>query len=99
MRKLEPGIDKKRILAMFKEALAYGDTTMDSIEPEVLVDLIVRYKVGGYGKEFFSQYLKRKYRKKESKSKDKSLKRPPSSRNLESSLKRPPSSRNLKVRQ
>ena len=82
MRKLEPGIDKKRILAMFKEALAYGDTTMDSIEPEVLVDLIVRYKVGGYGKEFFSQYLKRKYRKKDSKSKEHSLKRPPSSRNL-----------------
>ena len=60
LRKLEPGIDKKKILTMFKEALSYGDTTMDSIDPEVLVDLIVRYKLGGYGKEFFSSYLKRK---------------------------------------
>ena len=68
LRKLEPGVDKKRILAMFKEALSYGDTTMDSIDPEVLVDLIIRYKLGGYGKEFFSQYLKRK--KKIAKSKE-----------------------------
>ena len=29
----------------------------DAIEPEILVALCMRYKLGGYGKEFFGVYL------------------------------------------
>ena len=33
---------------------------MDAIEPGILADMIMDYKLGGHGREFFSAYLKRK---------------------------------------
>lgn len=57
IKNLEPGIDQKKIIDLFKEALDYGEGTagiLDSIDPEILVKIIMSYKLGGYGKEFFS---------------------------------------------
>lgn len=33
---------------------------MDAIEPGILADMIMDYKLGGHGREFFSQYLKKR---------------------------------------
>ena len=56
MRKLEPTIDQKRILELFKEALDYGEGRggiLDALDPEIMVKIIMNYKLGGFGKEFF----------------------------------------------
>ena len=68
MNEMEPGTTKKLVLKLFKEALAMQeeDAQLDAIEPEILMRQILQYKIGGYGKEFFSNYLnKRKAKFKE----------------------------------
>ena len=63
IKKLEKDIDQRRIMELYKEALSFGegkDGIIDAIEPEIMVKLIMSYKIGGYGKEFFSNYLGRK---------------------------------------
>ena len=54
-------------MKLFKEAVSLADDdNVDSIQPEVLMRVILSYKVGGFGKEFFSAYLsKRKSKWKE----------------------------------
>mmetsp|Transcript_19959 Transcript_19959/g.24659 ORF Transcript_19959/g.24659 Transcript_19959/m.24659 type:complete len:96 (-) Transcript_19959:146-433(-) len=74
MTDLEPNITKKIVLKLFKEALAMqdDDTQIDAITPEILMRQILQYKIGGFGKEFFSVYLsKRKARQQEKKQKKK----------------------------
>mmetsp|Transcript_13462 Transcript_13462/g.18426 ORF Transcript_13462/g.18426 Transcript_13462/m.18426 type:complete len:96 (-) Transcript_13462:139-426(-) len=74
MMDLEPTITKKIVLKLFKEALAMqdDDTQIDAITPEILMRQILQYKIGGFGKEFFSVYLsKRKARQQEKKQKKK----------------------------
>ena len=63
MTHLEPGITKKTIITLFKEALSMADeesVETDSISPEILQRQIQHYKIGGYGKEFFSNYLSKR---------------------------------------
>ena len=48
---------------LFKEALSMADEDSmetDAISPEILLRLIQHYKIGGYGKEFFSNYLSKR---------------------------------------
>ena len=47
---------------MFKECLSMSDDDLDSdaIQPDVLMRLILHYKIGGYGREFFSVYLNKR---------------------------------------
>ena len=37
-----------------------NDAEADAIAPEIMVRLIMHYKIGGYGKEFFSNYLNKR---------------------------------------
>ena len=62
MSKLEPNIKEPTVIKLFKDALnLVSDRKMiDAIDPEILVSLIMRYKIGGYGKEFFSAYLNKR---------------------------------------
>ena len=59
---LEPKVSKKNVIGLFKEALsmAEDDAEADAIAPEIMVRLIMHYKIGGYGKEFFSSYLNKR---------------------------------------
>ena len=69
INELEPGINNEVAFLLFKESMAMNETSVltDAIEPKVLVEIILQYKLGGYGKEFFSDYLtKRKDKYKES---------------------------------
>ena len=69
---LEPGITKKVVLKLFKQAINMAEDAedVDAIAPEVLMRQILQYKIGGYGKEFFGPYLsKRKIKWKEKQSK------------------------------
>ena len=71
---LEPSITKKVVLKLFKEAASLADDdNVDSISPEILMRQILQYKIGGYGKEFFSTYLS----KRKAKFKDKQHKKKP----------------------
>lgn len=62
MNEMEPSTTKKLVLKLFKEALAMQeeDAQLDAIEPEILMRQILQYKIGGYGKEFFSAYLSKR---------------------------------------
>lgn len=62
LKHLEPNILKKNIITMFKECLSMSDDDLDSdaIQPDVLMRLILHYKIGGYGREFFSVYLNKR---------------------------------------
>ena len=62
INEIEPGTDKKTVLKLFKEALAMQDDAddLDAIEPEILMRQILQYKIGGFGKEFFSAYLSKR---------------------------------------
>ena len=53
---------KKNIINLFKQALSMADdqADADAIAPEILMRLILHYKIGGYGKEFFSNYLNKR---------------------------------------
>ena len=59
---LEPNVSKKNVINLFKEALSMteNDAEVDAIAPEIMVRLILHYKIGGYGKEFFSNYLNKR---------------------------------------
>ena len=59
---LEPKISKKNVINLFKEALsmAEDDAETDAIAPEIMMRLILHFKIGGYGKEFFSSYLNKR---------------------------------------
>lgn len=57
---LEKDVDKKVTLNLFKEAIALsedGENEVDAIDPKNMARLVMKYKIGGYGKEFFSGYL------------------------------------------
>jgi hypothetical protein len=46
-------------------AMNEASVITDAIEPKVLSEVILKYKLGGFGKEFFCEYLskrKDKYR-------------------------------------
>ena len=62
LKHLEPNIMKKSIITLFKECLSMSDDeeVSDAIQPEVLMRLILHYKIGGFGKEFFSVYLNKR---------------------------------------
>lgn len=67
MADLEPGINNEVAFFLFKESLSQNEDSVvsDAIKPKVISELILRYKIGGYGKEFFCDYLnqrKEKYR-------------------------------------
>ena len=59
---LEPKVSKMNVLKLFKEALsmAEDDSDADAIAPEITMRLILHYKIGGYGKEFFGNYLSKR---------------------------------------
>ena len=59
---LEPKVSKMNVLKLFKEALsmAEDDSETDAIAPEITMRLILYYKIGGYGKEFFGNYLSKR---------------------------------------
>jgi len=64
---LEPGINNEVTFILFKESMAMNEESVisDAIEPKVLSEVILKYKLGGFGKEFFCEYLskrKDKYR-------------------------------------
>lgn len=40
--------------------MADDQADADAIAPEILMRLILHYKIGGYGKEFFSNYLNKR---------------------------------------
>ena len=78
LAKLEPGLPQKVQMELYKEALSYGEGSgglLDAIEPEIMVKIIMNYKLGGYGKEFFSAYLNKQHAKTK-----KEMKRGPSQR-------------------
>ena len=62
LKHLEPSIQKKNVISLFKEALsmAEDDHEADAIAPEILMRQILHHKIGGYGKEFFSTYLNKR---------------------------------------
>ena len=62
LKYLEPNVTKKNVINLFKEALsmAEDDAEADAIAPEIMMRLILHYKIGGYGKEFFSSYLNKR---------------------------------------
>ena len=58
MKNLEPQISKPKILEYYNKCFASSDkTSADAICLETLNDVIMVYKLGGYGKEFFGHYL------------------------------------------
>ena len=59
---LEPSITKKNVINLFKEVLSMQeeDSEVDAIAPEIMMRQILHYKIGGYGKEFFSSYLNKR---------------------------------------
>lgn len=59
MHDLEPGLSSTSIRQLFKTAVEVemDDNRMDHLHPETLHSLITEHKIGGYGKEFFSDYL------------------------------------------
>ena len=63
--KLEPNVSQQKVLELFKEAIAISqnDQVEDAIDPKHLAVLILKYKIGGYGREFFAQYLLSKKKK------------------------------------
>ena len=63
MNHLEPGTSKKIVIKLYKEAFSMADedaVETDAISPEVLMRLILHYKIGGFGKEFFGNYLSKR---------------------------------------
>jgi hypothetical protein len=69
LRSLEPTIPKKKVLSIVKSII---DSSFDAedydnaIQEESLTNLILSYKFGDFGKEFFGEYLeKRKSKYKE----------------------------------
>ena len=70
---LEPSVSKKNIINLFKEALSMADDDAenDAISPEILMRQILHHKIGGYGKEFFGKYLKKRKAKFTEKNKNK----------------------------
>ena len=67
LNKLEPNISKNKVLDLFKEALATSVDSIhnqqDAIVPLNLATIIMKYKIGGYGREFFDRDLKNKKKK------------------------------------
>ena len=54
-------MSKKVVLKLFKESTSLAEEdSVDSIQPEVLMRQILTYKIGGYGREFFSSYLSKR---------------------------------------
>lgn len=76
LKYLEPGVTKKNVITLFKEALSMADhdAEEDSISPEILMRLVLYHKIGGYGKEFFGNYLNKRKSKYLSKDKKKFIK-------------------------
>ena len=62
INKFEPTISENVTFHLFKEALSVSPLSIynDAIEPYVISHMIYKYKLGGYGVEFFSNYLNRR---------------------------------------
>ena len=69
MHDLEPKIGATKVLELYKKCLVSQKQTnkseelSDAINLEELKDVIMTYKLGGYGREFFGSYLESKRNK------------------------------------
>ena len=58
MKNLEPLISKPKIIEFYNKCFARNEkVTADAICLDTLNDVIMVYKLGGHGKEFFGPYL------------------------------------------
>ncbi len=57
MKHLEPAISKPKIIEFYNKCLQTQDENNFVISLNTLNDVIMLYKLGGYGKEFFGPYL------------------------------------------
>jgi len=58
MKNLEPAISRPRIIEFYNKCFASLDIgSADAICLKTLNDVVMVYKLGGYGKEFFGPYL------------------------------------------
>jgi len=61
MKSLEPTIQNPKIIEFYNKCFAsQGAGSTDAICLKTLNDVIMLYKLGGYGKEFFGPYLESK---------------------------------------
>ena len=69
MKSMEPSMTNRMCQKMFKKALANeDDKDLQALQIESVVELMVHYKIGGYGNFIFSKYLEdRRARYKENK--------------------------------
>mmetsp|Transcript_30758 Transcript_30758/g.27207 ORF Transcript_30758/g.27207 Transcript_30758/m.27207 type:complete len:238 (+) Transcript_30758:67-780(+) len=56
---LEPNLPRNEISELFNETLEYcvEEEDSDKMTPEAFVKTAIKYKLGGYGKDFFTDYL------------------------------------------
>jgi len=58
MKHLEPEISQPKIIEFYNKCFATDNkATTECIDLNILNDVIMTYKLGGYGKEFFGNYL------------------------------------------
>ena len=61
MKILEPSINQRLTLTLFKKAVAQeADNKNDSISLENLTNLFIHYKIAGFGNFIFGTYLEKK---------------------------------------
>lgn len=58
IKSIEPCLKKKQIVNIFNETLDRMDSLDDSLDSDALYQTMFDNKLGGFGKEFFSDYPK-----------------------------------------
>ena len=57
LKSLEPQLQKKHVLNLFREALEKNAQVDDTLSDESFIQIVLENKLGGIGKEIFTDYL------------------------------------------
>jgi len=55
---LEPKLKQNQIMSLFSQMLDKQNSMEDSIDPHIFTQLVQENRLGGFGKEFFSDYFR-----------------------------------------